>query len=132
MPRSARTFLPGLALAAGTAVVAAPATAASASPSNHYDHVFVFVEENHGFSDVIGNPAAPNLNALAEKYGIATNYFAVTHPSEPNYVALLGGSPFSVQDDDAYYLPDHEIAAPSLVSEFDRAGVSWKAYLQIP
>src|SRR6266568_5477239 len=34
--------------------------------------LFVIVEENHGFSDVIGNPAAPNLNALASQYGLAT------------------------------------------------------------
>lgn len=40
----------------------------------HYDHLFVLVEENHGFGDVIGNPAAPNLNALAKQYGLATGY----------------------------------------------------------
>ena len=105
---------------------------ASASPrpatSSHYDHIFVIVDENHGFNDVIGNPAAPNLNALASQYGIATNYFAVTHPSEPNYVALLGGSPFTVNSDDPYYV--QRVAAPSLISELDHAHVSWKAYLQ--
>lgn len=115
------------ALAAGGALAAAPA-AAAAAPSAHYDHVFVIVEENHGYTDVIGNPAAPNLNALAAEYGVATNYFAVTHPSEPNYVALLGGSPFTVTTDNAYYV--NQVAAPSLISQLDHAGVSWKAYLQ--
>jgi hypothetical protein len=75
------------------------AQAADPPASAHYDHVFVIVEENHGFTDIIGNPAAPNLNALASRYGLATNYFAVAHPSEPNYVALLGGSPFNVASD---------------------------------
>ena len=78
-----------------SSALASPAPATS----DHYDHVFVIVEENHGFADVIGNPAAPNLNALASQYGVATSYFAVSHPSEPNYVALLGGSTFTVASD---------------------------------
>lgn len=93
-----------------------------------YRHVFVIVEENHGFSDVIGNPAAPNLNRLAHRFGLATNYYGVTHPSEPNYVAMLGGSTFGVASDNPYYL--NRVKRPSLVTELDRRGVSWKAYLQ--
>jgi hypothetical protein len=87
-----------VALAAATSWALIGATAASASPSfgqapaGHYNHIFVIVEENHSFTDVIGNPATPNLNALAQTYGIATKYFAVAHPSEPNYVAILCGS----------------------------------------
>jgi phospholipase C len=116
-----------LALALGTAA-AAMGTTSAGTGSSHYDHVFVIVEENHGYSDVIGNPAAPNLNALADEYGIATNYYAVTHPSEPNYVALLGGSNFGVTSDNAYYT--QRVAAPNLISQLDSANVSWKAYLQ--
>ncbi len=114
--------------AAGTVAAAAPARSSAAAGTPHYDHIFVIVEENHGFSDVIGNPAAPNLNALAARYGLATNYYAVSHPSEPNYVALLGGSTFSVTDDNAYYV--NQVAALSLISQLDHAGVGWKAYLQ--
>src|SRR5215472_14734262 len=121
-----------LAVAVAAAWAASGMTPALASPatatSGHYDHVFVIVEENHGYTDVIGNPAAPNLNALASRYGVATSYFAVAHPSEPNYVALLGGSTFTVNSDDAYYV--QQVAAPSLISELDQAHVSWKAYLQ--
>ncbi|MEY9874852.1 hypothetical protein ABH931_004352 [Streptacidiphilus sp. MAP12-33] len=105
-----------------------PAQAPHAPGAPHYDHVFVVVEENHGYTDVIGNPAAPNLNALAATYGSATNYSAVTHPSEPNYVAMLGGSTFGVQDDNPYYV--NSVGAPSLITELDRAHVGWKAYLQ--
>jgi len=114
-------------LALGTAA-AATATTSVGTGSSHYDHVFVIVEENHGYSDVIGNPAAPNLNALAAEYGIATNYYAVTHPSEPNYVALLGGSNYGVTSDNAYYT--QQVTAPSLISQLDAAHVSWKSYLQ--
>jgi Phosphoesterase family len=93
-----------------------------------YDHLFVIVEENHGFTDVIGNPAAPNLNALAEQFGLATKYFGVTHPSEPNYVALLGGNFFGVADDNPYWM--NSLTKPNLMTQLDGAGVSWKAYLQ--
>jgi hypothetical protein len=79
--------------------------------------MFVIVEENHGFADAIGNPAAPNLNALAARYGIATNYFGVAHPSEPNYVGLLGGDTFGVADDNPYHV--NRVAAPSLISQLD-------------
>jgi hypothetical protein len=96
--------------------------------AGHYDHVFVIVEENHGFSDVIGNPAAPNLNALAREYGLATSYYGITHPSEPNYVAMFGGNTFGVKDDNPYYL--NRVDKPSLISQLDKAGVSWRAYLQ--
>jgi len=86
------------------------------------------VEENHGFADVIGNPAAPNLNALASRFGLATSYFGVTHPSEPNYVAVLGGNSFGIVDDNPYYM--NSVNKPGLISQLDRAGIGWKAYLQ--
>src|SRR5215470_12013888 len=129
MPSLARRF-PVLVAAACWAVMGLAPAGASPQPAaaSHYDHIFVIVEENHSFTDVIGNPAAPNLNALASAYGLATNYFGVTHPSEPNYVALLGGSPFAVNSDDAYYV--QQVHAPSLISELDHAHISWKAYLQ--
>jgi len=118
----------GPASAAGAASVRDTVGSVAAGPAAHYDHVFVIVEENHGFTDVIGNPAAPNLNQLASRYGLATNYFGITHPSEPNYVALLGGSTFGVVNDNPYYL--NRVNRPSLVSQLDRAGLPWKAYLQ--
>ena len=107
-----------LSLAAAT--VCAGAASASARPSAaaavpHLDHVFVIVEENNGFHDVIGNPAAPNLNSLARTFGLATDYFGVSHPSEPNYVGLLGGSTHGVNSDDAYWT--HEVHGPSLIGQ---------------
>jgi hypothetical protein len=49
-------------------VLAAPTESTSVP---HYDHIFEIVEENHGLADVIGNPAAPNLNSLAQQFGLA-------------------------------------------------------------
>ncbi len=129
MSSQVRRFLAVAVAACWAGAGLAPANASPRPPTAaHYDHVFVIVEENHSFNDAIGSPAAPNLNALASTYGIATHYFGITHPSEPNYVALLGGSPFTVNSDNAYYV--QRVAAPSLISELDRAHVSWKAYLQ--
>ena len=116
------------ALVAASALVAPPVRAQDASAVPPYDHIFVIVEENHGFSDVIGNPAAPNLNALAEKFGLATDYFGISHPSEPNYVALLGGNTFGINSDNPYYT--NPIDQPSLIQQLDNANISWKAYLQ--
>ncbi|WP_187365590.1 alkaline phosphatase family protein [Trebonia kvetii] len=87
------------------------------------------MEENNGFTDVIGNKAAPNLNYLARTFGVATDYFGVSpDSSESNYVAMLGGSTHGVTSDDAYWM--NKINAPSLISQLDHAGISWKAYLQ--
>jgi hypothetical protein len=60
------------------------------------DHVFLIMMENHGFSQVITNPNAPFINALASKSHLATNYFAVAHPSLTNYLEVVGGSNFGV------------------------------------
>jgi hypothetical protein len=131
-----RLYLIGAALLAALAPIALVGRSASASgpgasppsASPRLDHVFVIVEENHGFTDVIGNPAAPNLNALASQFGVATQYFGVSHPSEPNYVGLLGGNTFGVSSDNAYWT--QQVDQPSLITQLDQAGISWKAYLQ--
>ena len=87
------------------------------------------MEENNGFTDVIGNKAAPNLNYLAKTFGVATDYYGVSpDSSESNYVGILGGSTFNVTSDDAYW--KNTVDAPSLITQLDKAGVSWKAYLQ--
>ena len=116
-----------------TAAPAAPKATAQAAPAAapRLSHVFLIMEENNGFHDIIGNKAAPNLNYLAKTFGLATNYFGVSPCcSESNYVQLLGGKIFpSVQSDDAYW-KNKVVGAPSLITQLDHAGISWKAYLQ--
>lgn len=55
-------------------------------------HTVVVVMENHSYADIIGNPATPFINALARQGALFTRSFAITHPSEPNYLALFSGS----------------------------------------
>jgi len=61
-------------------------------------HVFVVVEENHSYSEVIGNAAMPYLNSLVSQGGLATQYFANAHPSIPNYFMLTTGQPVNTDD----------------------------------
>jgi len=65
----------------------------------HLDHVFVIMMENHGYSQIVGNPNAPFINSFAKRGNTATNYFAIAHPSLTNYLEVVGGSNFGVQTD---------------------------------
>jgi hypothetical protein len=69
----------------------------------HLDHVFLIMMENHGYQQVIDNPNEPYLNAqiAAGKVSLATNYFAIGHPSLTNYLEVVGGSNFGVRSDHA-------------------------------
>jgi hypothetical protein len=67
------------------------------------DHVFVIAMENHGYEQIIANPNEPYLNNLitSRKVNLATNYFAVGHPSLTNYLEIVGGSNFGIRSDNA-------------------------------
>src|ERR1700723_3705983 len=69
----------------------------------HYDHIVVIVEENKGYATVLDHGYAPAMSDLAKTYGVATQMYAERHPSEPNYVAMVGGDTFGIADDDAWY-----------------------------
>src|SRR5579864_6633623 len=65
----------------------------------HLDHVFVIMMENHGYSQILNNPNAPFANEYARSANLATNYFAVAHPSSTNYLEIVGASNFGVHSD---------------------------------
>src|SRR5271169_86617 len=67
----------------------------------HLDHVFVIMMENHGYSEILNNPNAAFINSYASSANLATNYFAVAHPSLTNYLETVGGSNFGVLSDNA-------------------------------
>jgi len=67
----------------------------------HLDHVFVIMMENHGYSQIVGNPNAPFINEYIKKVNLATNYYAVAHPSLTNYLEVTGGSNFGVLNDNS-------------------------------
>lgn len=121
-------LLPPAALAshAATKPVARASNASAQIP--RYQHIFVVVMENHNYAQIIGNVHAPYINELAQQYALATHYDGVTHPSEPNYVALIGGNYFGIQNDGPY--TTNIVQAPSLADQLTAAGLTWKAYQQ--
>lgn len=111
-----------------TAVSASPAPTPGTSPGGGvpaFDHIYLVVMENKAYRDIVGNSAAPYINDLIARYGLATSYTAVAHPSEPNYVALFSGSTAGVPGDGVYNL-----SGPSLADQLDAHGRSWRVYAQ--
>ncbi|MFO0731460.1 MAG: alkaline phosphatase family protein [Nitrospiraceae bacterium] len=56
------------------------------------DHIVIVIEENHSYAQIVGSSAAPYLNSLIAQGALLTNSYGVTHPSQPNYLALFAGS----------------------------------------
>ena len=90
-----------LALAIGLAAgqTKAADTSVPASRFGKLDHVFLILMENQTNTDILGNPNAPFINAYSKVANHATNYFAVGHPSAPNYLEIVGGSNFGLTND---------------------------------
>jgi phosphatidylinositol-3-phosphatase len=88
-------------------------------------HVWWIIMENHEYGAIIGSTQAPYLNALAARYGLATRYYATSHPSEPNYIALVAGSTLGVTTDGVY-----DLSKPSLFSQMAHARLGWRVYAQ--
>ncbi len=89
-------------------------------------HVAVIVMENEEYGDIVGSPATPFLDGLAKRDALATQMYAITHPSLPNYLALTGGSTFGIDSD----CTGCSVAASSLADQLQRTGVSWRAYME--
>ena len=88
-------------------------------------HVFLVLEENHSYSSVIGTSSMPYLNSLASKYGLATQYFANTHPSIGNYFTLTAGQVITNNDAFCSTLTQDNIARHLIA-----AGKTFKAYAE--
>jgi phosphatidylinositol-3-phosphatase len=94
-----------------------------------FAHVFLLLEENHSFSDVIGNASMPYLNALASANGLATQYYADAHPSLPNYFMLTVGAGTAItgSEGDAY---SGVVTQDNVVRAVTAAGKTWRVYAE--
>ncbi len=122
----------------GSQVTGAPSSrAAPGQPGGHAHspgsarvprpaHTVVVVMENHSFAEIIGSPAAPFINSLANGGALFTHSYAITHPSEPNYLALFSGSTQGVNSDDCPVT----VAAPNLATGLIAAGQSFAGYAE--
>jgi phosphatidylinositol-3-phosphatase len=111
-----------------TSVVSSPSSSDQLIAAGQIKHVIIIVMENEGYGGVIGSPSAPYENQLASRYALAGNYFAVSHPSLPNYLALVAGDTFGVTSD---CLPS-QCALPNttITTLVDARGLSWKEYAE--
>jgi phosphatidylinositol-3-phosphatase len=84
-------------------------------------HVLVIVLENRSYASIVGASSAPYLNSLIRRYGLATNYTGVAHPSQPNYLALFSGSTQGVVDDKV-----HNFGGRNLTDQLEAHGKTWR------
>jgi phosphatidylinositol-3-phosphatase len=106
----------------------APAPSASPTQSGGLPHVMVIVEENNSYSAIIGNSQLPYINSLAQTYGLETNWWGVSHPSLPNYLAMASGS---IWNNPADTTPQNgTYPGPTFVDELASKGIGWKAYME--
>src|SRR5512138_999647 len=116
-------IVPARAAAAGPPPAGVQAAGAMPRP----DHVVIVIEENKAFSTVIdstlGKLAAPYINALANEGALFTNSYALTHPSQPNYLALFSGNTHGAGDDCLSHL-----TGPNLGSELRQNGLGFAIY----
>jgi hypothetical protein len=121
------TATPGLAtssVAARTAPTATPSpTPGSGLPS--FSHVYVIIMENKEYGRIVGSAAAPYENKLMSLYGQASDFYAETHPSEPNYIALTSGGLQGTSTDGAY-----DLSVPNLFDQIEASGRTWHVYAQ--
>lgn len=100
-------------------------TRSQGPPPPPSSRVFMIVEENHSYSEVIGNSSMPYLNGLASRYALATQYYADIHPSIGNYFMLTAGQIETMDDGFGGIVSDDNI-----VRELVKAGKSWRSYAE--
>jgi acid phosphatase len=126
-------FIPLFLLAGCGGVTGQSGSSSTNQPSQpsqnfQFGHIFILVEENASYSNVISNPSMPYLNGLGTQYGIATNYYANAHPSIPNYFELTTGQTLTF--DDSATPTGFRVSADNVVRELIASGKSWKAYAE--
>jgi phosphatidylinositol-3-phosphatase len=121
---SATSAVAGRSPAGGTPASTAAGAQRGAVPEPA--HTVVVVMENHSYADIVGNPAAPYINELARRGALFTRSYAITHPSEPNYLALFSGSTQGVADDGC----PNRFTAPNLAADLIRAGKTFAGYAE--
>jgi hypothetical protein len=108
------------------AVAGANPSAGGMSSKVRFSHVILVVFENHEADAVLGKTYAPTFNSLASRYARIANYTAVTHPSLPNYLALVSGSTKGIDSDCTGCVADGR----SLADTLEAAGKTWRTYAE--
>src|SRR3989475_5994267 len=97
-------------------------TAPTSVGGRSFNHIFMVVEENTDYTSVIGSSSMPYLNGLAQQYGLATQYYANTHPSIGNYFMMTVGT--IITNDDSY---GSVVTDDNVIRQLLAAGKTWNA-----
>jgi hypothetical protein len=89
------------------------------------DHIVIVIEENHSRSQIAAHPSAPYMNLLMKEGANFTNYHAIEHPSQPNYLDLFSGSNQGVTND---RVPASKFSSANLASELIEKHYSFAGY----
>ncbi len=108
--------------------VASAQQAASNSPTSvpRLQHIFVILFENHSYADLMYENDVPYIHYLARTYGLATQYYGVTHPTVPNRVGLWSGRGVHLTDS----VRRDSLPYPNLIDQLTANHISWGAYYQ--
>lgn len=125
----ARTFRQCLALLATAAVIVFSATRIAAqTPLPRPEHIVIVIEENHSFEQIIGKSKAPYINSLVEEGALLTRFFALHHPSQPNYFVLFSGDRQKIFNDDCVenspLITNHSLGGQLITSGLTFTGYS--------
>jgi acid phosphatase len=107
-----------------TAVAATPPAAQAVTSVPVFDHIVLVMFENHAYSQVNGSSSAPYFNSLAGQGAKFTQSYGVTHPSEPNYLAIFSGKTQGLTDDSC----PHSYSGNNLGNQLISAGRTFKGY----
>jgi phospholipase C len=106
-------------------IVAAPKNLIK-PPVPAFDHIILIVFENRNYDEVIGNSQMPYFNQLASQNVLLTQSYAVTHPSLPNYIALVSGSTYGITSD----CLDCFLNQTNLADTIQSSGRTWRSYVE--
>lgn len=128
LPPTATNTTPPLAVASPTATASpSPTATATFRPLvPNFSYVVMIVLENREFGSVIGKSTWPVVNRWAQEHTLLTQYYAIMHPSLPNYLAMIGGDTFGINTN----CTDCFVDAPTLVDQLEASGRSWKGYFE--
>lgn len=90
------------------------------------EHLLIVVEENRAFTSIVGNPDAPFINSLLPHGLLFTAAHGVTHPSQPNYLALFSGSTHGVPDNRCPL----QLSGTNLASALLAKGLTFMSYAE--
>jgi acid phosphatase len=107
-------------------VLLLPSGAAARNGVPAFKHIVLVLFENKETDSVLGTSVAPTFNSMAARYATLANYYGVTHPSLPNYLALVGGSTFGIDSD----CTSCAVKARNLADTLQAKRKTWKLYAE--